>query len=176
LYGGSHGGIGHLKLTALARFGTAPMLFLFLTGPLGEELGWRGFLLPRLLQKNSALRASVILGVIWGLWHLPLYYKSWEATPWKAPNFLLGVICFSVLLAALYVGTRGNLLLCIIMHWMFNAAQQVGKAMFPDVTAEGFSYKMVELVVLVVITVIAACVLTVSRGNKHAVGPAHLTR
>jgi membrane protease YdiL (CAAX protease family) len=176
LYGGSHGGIGHLELTALARFGTPPVLFLFLTGPLGEEFAWRGFLLPRLLQKNSALRASVILGVIWGLWHLPLYYKSWEATPWKAPNFLLGVICFSVLLAALYVGTRGNLLLCIIMHWMFNAAQQVGKAMFPDVKAEGLSYKMVELVVLVVITVIAACVLRVSRGDKHAVGPEHLTR
>jgi len=175
LYGSSHGGIGHLELTALARFGTAPMLFLFLTGPLGEELGWRGFLLPRLLQKTSAARASVILGVIWGLWHLPLYYKSWEAIPWKAPNFLLGVICFSVLLAALYLGTGGNLLLCIIMHWMFNAAQQVGKAMFPDVKAEGFSYKMVELAVLVVITAMTACVLKVSVRDTHTVCPEHLT-
>jgi len=151
------------------------MLFLFLTGPLGEELGWRGFFLPRLLQKNSALRASVILGVIWGLWHLPLYYKSWEATPWKAPNFLLGVICFSVLLTALYVGTRGNLLLCVVMHWMFNAAQQVGKAMFPGVKAEGLSYKMVELAVLVIITAIAACFLRVSRGSKHTVATEQLT-
>jgi len=176
LYRVLHGGIGHLELTALARFATPPMLFLFLTGPLGEELGWRGFLLPRLLHKNSALRASVILGVIWGLWHLPLYYRSWVMTPWKAPDFLLGVICFSVLLAALYIGTGGNLLLCIIMHWMINAAQQVGKAMFPDVKAEGFSYKMVEVVVLIVITVIVACVLRVSRGDKHAVGPEHLTR
>jgi hypothetical protein len=63
-------------------------------------------------------------------------------------------------------GTRGNLLLCIIMHWMFNATPQVGKAMFPDVKAEGLSYKMVELGVLVVITVIAACVLRVPRGDK----------
>jgi membrane protease YdiL (CAAX protease family) len=174
LYGGWHGGIGHVELTALARFWSAPMLFLFLTGPLGEELGWRGFLLPRLLRKNSALQASVILGIMWGLWHLPLYYKTWEATPWKAPNFLVGVICFSVLLALLYIGTRGNLLLCIVMHWMFNAAQQVGKGMFPDVKAEGLSYKMVELAVLAVITVIAAGVLRVSGSNMHAVGPEHL--
>jgi uncharacterized protein len=176
LYGVLHGGIGHFELTALACFGTAPVLFLFLTGPLGEELGWRGFLLPRLLHKNSTLRAGVILGAIWGLWHLPLYYRNWEMTPWKAPDFLLGVICFSVLLAALYIGTRGNLLLCIITHWMINAAQQVGKTMFPNVKAEGFSYKMVELVVLMVITVLVACVIKFPRGDKHAIGPEHLTK
>jgi uncharacterized protein len=45
-------------------------------GPFGEELGWRGFALPRLLERRSALSASLILGLIWGLWHLPAFFIS----------------------------------------------------------------------------------------------------
>jgi len=154
LYGLLHGGIGHVDLTALTGFGATPVLFLFLTGPLGEELGWRGFLLPSLLRQRPALLASIILGAIWALWHLPLYYRSWVMTPWKGPDFLIAVICFAILLTGLYIATHGNLLLCMIMHWMINAAQQIGKNMFPTITAEGPYYKTVELIVLIVITVL----------------------
>lgn len=51
---------------------------------LGEELGWRGFALPRLLQHMGPIRASLTLGALWALWHLPyfLYQPSYQAMGW----------------------------------------------------------------------------------------------
>jgi len=43
-------------------------------GPLGEELGWRGFALPRMLTRWQPLAVSLILGLIWGVWHLPAFF------------------------------------------------------------------------------------------------------
>jgi uncharacterized protein len=66
------------------REGTLLLLPLFLailtlTDGLGEELAWRGFALPRLLSRHNALVASLILGVIWALWHLPLVWTEGNA-------------------------------------------------------------------------------------------------
>jgi hypothetical protein len=77
------------------------------------------------------------------------------------------VICFSILITALYIGSRGNLFLCIVMHWMINAAQQVCKEMFPDVRDQGLGYVAVQLVVLAVITGLAAAYI---RSRKAAQG------
>ena len=87
------------------------------TGPLGEEFGWRGFALPRLLQRPSALAAALILGVVWWAWHLPLFFIS-SMSQWELsiPVFLLNVLALSVIMTWLYRRTQGDLLL-MRLNW-----------------------------------------------------------
>lgn len=83
--------------------------------PLGEELGWRGFALPLLQCKYNALTASLILGVIWAGWHLPIFLLP-EAPLGAFPLFVVAVIAESILLTWLYNSTRKSLPLMIVSH------------------------------------------------------------
>jgi membrane protease YdiL (CAAX protease family) len=90
-------------------------------GPLGEELGWRGFALPRLLRKYTALTASIIVGLIWGLWHLPAFVISGlPQNQLSLPAFLIGCIALSVLMTWVFQHTNGSILFAILIHWLFN--------------------------------------------------------
>jgi membrane protease YdiL (CAAX protease family) len=90
-------------------------------GPLGEELGWRGFALPRLLQGRSALSASLILGVVWGIWHLPAFFFSGlPQNQLSIPAFLVGVAALSVLMTWVYQNTQGSVLFAVLIHWLIN--------------------------------------------------------
>jgi membrane protease YdiL (CAAX protease family) len=99
------------------------LIFLFFS-PFWEEIGWRGYLLPRMLKRFSPLQASLIIGFIWGLWHLPIYFAI---NPYgdKTIIFFLFVFlgCFpiSILQTWLYNSTKGSLLLCILFHDAINA-------------------------------------------------------
>jgi membrane protease YdiL (CAAX protease family) len=91
-------------------------------GPLGEELGWRGFALPRLLRRWNALSASVILGSIWGLWHLPSFFiRELPQSHLSIPAFLVGTVALSVLMSWVYRSTHESILLAVLIHWIFNA-------------------------------------------------------
>ncbi len=84
----------------------------------GEEIGWRGYVLPRLQAKHSALAAALITGVIWGLWHIPKFLTHWD---WRYfALFMLDTIAKSVFLAWMYNGTGGSLLLVAIAHAAWN--------------------------------------------------------
>jgi membrane protease YdiL (CAAX protease family) len=87
-----------------------------------EELGWRGFALPMLQRRFSALNAALILGVIWGIWHLPSFLISGtNQSAMSLPIFLLGSVALSVLMAVIYNGSGGSVLLPLLAHWMVNA-------------------------------------------------------
>jgi uncharacterized protein len=93
------------------------LVILTLTDGLGEELAWRGFALPRLLTRYNALVASLVLGVLWGLWHLPLVWTE-GATMYQQPVwlFLLDITAKSVLFTWVFLHTRGSVLLAMLLH------------------------------------------------------------
>jgi uncharacterized protein len=87
----------------------------------GEELGWRGYALPGLAGHLGMAGASVVVGVIWAAWHLPLFYLAGaDMVGQPFPVFLLSVTALSVAMAWLYVGTGGSLLLVMVMHAAVN--------------------------------------------------------
>src|SRR5215208_5858284 len=97
------------------------LLILTLTDGLGEELAWRGFALPRLLTRYNALVASVVLGVIWALWHLPLLWTQGNGM-FHQPVWLLllDVTAKSVLFTWVFLHTRGSVLIAMLFHGATN--------------------------------------------------------
>ncbi|MGG6270346.1 CPBP family intramembrane glutamic endopeptidase [Leptolyngbya sp. AN03gr2] len=93
------------------------ILVLLMGGPLGEELGWRGYLLPRLQARFNALWSSLILGLIWSSWHLPLFLIPGTVQQ-QLPivPFYLNTIALSFLFSWLWAHTRGSVVLAIVFH------------------------------------------------------------
>ncbi len=109
---------------------------LLVTGPLGEELGWRGYALPRLLQRFSPFKASLILGLIWGIWHLPSFYVSaMVQARLSLPLFLLNALCLSFLASWLFMNTGGSVLITVLLHYMVNFCVSVLGVPLPAFTA-----------------------------------------
>ena len=105
-----------------------PVVIINLTaGVLGEELGWRGYALNILQNKYIPLTASLILGVIWGLWHLPLMilsgYSGLELVYYMIA-FMVAVISFSVIITFFYNKSK-NVLIAMWMHFWFNFLLQI---------------------------------------------------
>ena len=90
----------------------------------GEELGWRGYALPLLLEKRSAVTASLILGVLWALWHLPTFVVP--GTPqYGLPlaAFVLLTIEYSILMTWVFLHTLGSVLIATLFHGAINLSQ-----------------------------------------------------
>jgi membrane protease YdiL (CAAX protease family) len=84
---------------------------------LTEETGWRGFALVRLLEQHNAFSASLIVGVLWGLWHTPLFFipGSFQASL-SFPGFLVSTLAMSVLMTWVFKHTRGSVLVAGLLH------------------------------------------------------------
>jgi membrane protease YdiL (CAAX protease family) len=114
-------------MAALAvPIGSAIITLAFMTFPgsaLGEEIGWRGFALPRLQAGRSALTASLILGTLHAFWHLPLWLRGLPDYPPLRlyPAFAIQVVALAVTYTWLYNSTRGSLLLAVLFHTATNA-------------------------------------------------------
>jgi membrane protease YdiL (CAAX protease family) len=126
----------------------------------GEEIGWRGYILPRLQVRHGALISSLIIGVIWGFWHLPKYLPDLDlvAFGW----FMVHIMAFSVLLTWLYNNTKGSLLLVTICHASSNTA-----GLFLPVDNLPASPEMGAYILFASLEVAAAVVVAVYAGSAR---------
>jgi membrane protease YdiL (CAAX protease family) len=137
------------------------ILFEILTN--GEEMGWRGYVLPRLQAKYNALAASLIVGVIWSVWHLPKFLGTGTSDGRSFGWFTVFCMAASILYTWLYNNSRGSLLLVTLFHATNNTA-----GMFLPVSFAAVGGIMSNL--MVVLYVLTAIVVTVMAG------PAKLSR
>jgi membrane protease YdiL (CAAX protease family) len=94
--------------------------FLFDAIANGEEMGWRGYVLPRLQAKHSALIGSLILAILWAFWHVPKFVTHWNTITFFW--FIVDEIAKAILMTWMYNNTRGSLLLVTLFHASFNTA------------------------------------------------------
>ncbi|MFN2235209.1 MAG: type II CAAX prenyl endopeptidase Rce1 family protein [Anaerolineales bacterium] len=102
----------------LPPLGLAAIPLWILTFGIGEETGWRGFALPRLQERHDALSATFLLWIFWALWHLPLFFYSYD--PIIIPGMLIGLLAGAITFTWLYNSTGGSVLLTAIWHGLFN--------------------------------------------------------
>ncbi len=105
---------------ALGPWAFLPLVFaqnVFLGSAMGEEPGWRGYALPRLQARFGALRASVILGLLWALWHLPLNFVQGDPREGFFDVWLvLGLVATAILFTWICDHARGSLLPALLFH------------------------------------------------------------
>lgn len=121
------------------------MALALFVGPI-EEFGWRGLALPLLQRKFSPFYAGLVLGCIWGVWHIPAFLGS--GTPqsaWDFGPYFLGLVAMSIILTALFNAARGSLMISALFHFqMMNPA-------FPD--AQPWDMLLFVLAAIVVVWV-----------------------
>ena len=101
----------------------------------GEEIGWRAYALPRLSGRFGLAPASVILGIIWAVWHLPLFFVPETSTFGQSfPVYLMQVTALSVVAAWLYWRTEGSLLLVMLLHAAVNNTKDMVPSAVPGAT------------------------------------------
>lgn len=126
----------------------------------GEEMGWRGYILPRLQARHNALIASLIVGVIWSVWHLPKFFGAGTSSGRSFVWFTIFCMAESVLFTWLYNNSRGSLLLVTLFHATNNTA-----GMFlPVVFARPGG---IEKNMMVVLYMCAAIVVTLAAGAER---------
>ena len=117
------------EITWNAWYGVFPMFLraALIGGAIAEETGWRGYALPKLTKSRSALASSVAIGLIWGVWHLPISLVPGANFP-IALNlslfcvFLLNAVSISVVMTWLFTNTEGSVFICYLYHTLLNTA------------------------------------------------------
>jgi len=136
----------------------ASYIVIFLVGgPLFEEPGWRGFALPRLQQRSGALVGSLILGVLWSLWHLPLFLfvpgydgagSGFAGISIPFAEFVISIVAGTCIITWVFNNTRGSLLLAMLLHASVNTASGSAPATPLVILSRSICFVVVALLII----------------------------
>jgi len=147
-------------------------------GPLAEELGWRGYFLPRLLQRYSALRATLIVAVVWTVWHFALFIFPGAAIPsflpvtsWTIALYFCQILGESLIFTSVFLKTGGSVLLAILLHMAFNSASNIAERFFPAFANAGAARLSIYLTSIGLTLVWAIATWVVGRKVQRGMGP-----
>lgn len=140
------------------------LILQMLTTGIAEEPGWRDFALPRLQRRFGPLRGTLILGPLWGAWHLPLFLTQWggpDVTPAIPLEFMGTCIAFSVVMTWVFNRTGESLPLAMLLHAGVNNFLSIAfSQMFPTLTRQDTTDAF-----LIGATAVALILLVATRGR-----------
>lgn len=112
-----------------------------------EELGWRGFALPHLQSKFSAFKSTIILALIWALWHAPFFLWRFNFSVGIMVGFFFGIFVGAIILTSIFNLSKGSVLATIIFHLTNNIASVFDKDYIVAVVSTGFVILAVYLLI-----------------------------
>lgn len=148
-----------------------PLLIVWSLAGVGEEVGWRGFALPRLQERWTPVRATLVLGLLWALWHLPILAASDEASHELNPLPLVGItlatlaaiVGYAFIYTYLWNKTR-SIWLAVLLHGSFTAANGTF-VLLPMDDQVGSTYVRLQLLTVAVLAIAAATLVRATRGH-----------
>lgn len=176
--------VGEIDQSVLPRrigmFGGGFLVALLFTGG-NEEFGWRGYMLPQLQQTQSALSASLIVGAVWLVWHLPadiLMTSLGGGMDWSPDRIAmrLAVIPLAVILTWLYNSTRGSVLLAMLFHAGWNSMSILAPIPLQttrEATISGSTVSMPRIALVCFMTVVALLIVFRYDPEKLSTRPKH---
>ena len=163
-------GLHRLVAGSWPQFGAEPLLSMLaatvlstvIGGQAGEELGWRGFALPRLASRFGLGGASVVLGILWATWHLPLFLVPAADTFGQSfPLYFLQVTALSVVIAWVCASVRWSLVPVMLLHAAVNNTKDIVPSFDARATSPwALSHSLVAWLTLPLLWVVAGYLLT----------------
>ncbi len=127
-----------------------------------EEVGWRGYLQENLMKSKSLIPISITIGIIWGIWHLPMFFiEALSHYQYDLFTFMLGGIMYSIYLTWLYAKTK-SILLTVLFHAVINAGANIGLSLV-------FDGSLLSISLIVILSLIGFGLLYYSEYNHQEV-------
>jgi len=142
--------------------------------PLWEEVGWRGFALPCIQRLYGPVRGTLILGALWGFWHLPFFFgplaqtgpdSTWRSATIALVEFSIGLTGLSVVMTWILNNCGGSTLLAILIHAAFDSSGLALVALFPSTSPYYLPVHYQTLGIAIVFSIAALVLIVVTKGD-----------